>query len=142
VLVNIISVVVLYVAYVIYGKPNSFKFQQSGFLYRLSYNQWYVDAIYQRFIIKPVLHLGNACFWIDRNVIDGFLHLLARISGYVARLTAWTDEHIVDGFLHLMAAIVQSIGNFARRFQSGKIQYYLFSMLVIVLVLFILKILI
>jgi NADH-quinone oxidoreductase subunit L len=142
VLVNIISVVVLYAAYVIYTKPNGFKFQQSGFLYRLSYNQWYLDAIYQRFIVKPVLRLCSATFWVDRNVIDGFLHLLARISGYIAKLTAWTDEHIVDGFLHLMASIVQSIGNFARRFQNGKIQYYLYSMLVIVLVLFILKILI
>jgi NADH-quinone oxidoreductase subunit L len=142
VLVNIISVVVLYTAYVIYGKPNSFKLQQSGFFYRLSYNQWYLDIIYQRFIVKPVIRLCSATFWIDRNVIDGFLHLLARISGYLAKLTAWTDEHIVDGFLHLLTSIVQSIGNFARRFQSGKIQYYLFSMLVIVLLLFILKILI
>jgi NADH-quinone oxidoreductase subunit L len=142
VLVNIVSVLVLYAAYVIYAKPNSFKFQQSGFLYRLSYNQWYLDDIYQRFIVKPVLGLGGTCFWIDRNIIDGFLHLLAKISGYVAKLTAWTDEHIVDGFLHLLTTIVQSIGNFARRFQSGKIQYYLFSMLVIVLALFILKILI
>ncbi|MDN3547540.1 NADH-quinone oxidoreductase subunit 5 family protein [Mucilaginibacter aquaedulcis] len=142
VLVNIISVVVLYAAYVIYTKPNGFKFQQSGFLYRLSYNQWYLDAIYQRFVVKPVLRLCSATFWVDRNVIDGFLHLLTRISGYIAKLTAWTDEHIVDGFLHLMASIVQSIGNFARRFQNGKIQYYLYSMLVIVLVLFILKILI
>jgi len=37
---------------------------------------------------------------------------------------------------------VQSIGNFARKFQNGKVQYYLYSMLLIVLVLFILKILI
>ncbi|MEN0055031.1 MAG: NADH-quinone oxidoreductase subunit L [Mucilaginibacter sp.] len=141
-LVTIISIVVLYAAYVIYSKPTGFKFQQDGFLYRLSYNQWYLDAIYQRFIIKPVLRLCAASFWIDRNVIDGFLHLLAKISGHVAKLTAWTDEHIVDGFLHFVTSIVQSIGNFARRFQSGKVQYYLYSMLVIVLVLFILKILI
>ena len=141
-LVNVVSLLVLYAAYVIYAKPNCFKFQQSGFLYRLSYNQWYLDTIYQRFIVKPVLRLCNTAFWIDRNVIDGFLHFLAKISGYIAKLSAWTDEYIVDGFLHLMTTIVQSIGNFARRFQSGKIQYYLFSMLVIVLVLFILKILI
>jgi NADH-quinone oxidoreductase subunit L len=37
---------------------------------------------------------------------------------------------------------VQAIGGFARRFQNGKVQYYLFSMLLAVIVVFILKILI
>jgi NADH-quinone oxidoreductase subunit L len=142
VLVNVISLVVLYLAYAIYVKQNSFAFSQTGFLYRLSYNQWYIDKIYKRVFVKPVLGFGKACFWFDKNVIDGLIHLLTKLSGYVARLTAWADKYIVDGFLHLIAAIVQSIGNFARKFQSGKVQYYLFSMLVIVLLLFILKILI
>jgi NADH-quinone oxidoreductase subunit L len=70
------------------------------------------------------------------------IHLIERISQLVASLTAWSDKYIVDGFLHSMAALVQSIGNFARKFQNGKVQYYLYSMLLIVLVLFILKILI
>ena len=140
--VNILSLFVLYAAYAIYIKPNGFSFPQSGFFYRLSYNQWYIDDFYKRIIVKPVLRFGSACFWVDRKVIDGLLHWLTRISGFIAKLSAWTDRHIVDGFLHLMAAIVQSIGNFARKFQSGKVQYYLFSMLVIVLALFILKILI
>jgi NADH-quinone oxidoreductase subunit L len=140
--VNILSLFVLYSAYAIYVKPNGFSFPQSGFLYRLSYNQWYIDVLYKRAIVKPVLRLGSACFWFDRRVIDGLLHLLTRMSSYIAKAAAFTDRYIVDGFLNLMVVIVQSIGNFARKFQSGKVQYYLFSMLVIVLVLFILKILI
>ena len=47
------------------------------------------------------------------------------------------DRNIVDGFLNLLVNAVRTIGNFARRFQGGKIQYYLFSMLVIILALFI-----
>ncbi|MBB6128275.1 NADH-quinone oxidoreductase subunit L [Mucilaginibacter lappiensis] len=140
--VNVISLLVLFAAYRIYAREGDFTFSQRGYFYRLSYNQWYIDNLYKRVIVNPVLRLGSACFWIDRNIIDGFLHLLARISGTIAKLATWTDEYIVDGFLHLLAAIVQSVGNFARKFQSGKVQYYLFSMLVIVLLLFILKILI
>ena len=140
--VNVISLLVLSAAYWIYAGDGGFAFSQRGYFYRLSYNQWYIDNLYKRAIVNPVLRLGSVCFWIDRTVVDGFLHLLARISGVIAKLAAWTDEYIVDGFLHLLAAIVQSIGNFARKFQSGKVQYYLFSMLVIVLLLFILKILI
>lgn len=140
--VNILSVFVMYSAYAIYVKQNTFSFPQTGFLYRLSYNQWYLDKIYKKAIVKPILGLGKICFWFDRNIIDGLIHLLERTSRMVASLTAWSDKHIVDGFLHLMAALVQSIGNFARKFQNGKVQYYLYSMLLIVLVLFILKILI
>jgi NADH-quinone oxidoreductase subunit L len=140
--VNILSVFVMYTAYAIYVKQNTFSFPQTGFLYRLSYNQWYLDKIYKKAIVKPILGLGKACFWFDRNIIDGLIHLIERISQLVASLTAWSDKYIVDGFLHSMAALVQSIGNFARKFQNGKVQYYLYSMLLIVLVLFILKILI
>jgi NADH-quinone oxidoreductase subunit L len=142
VLVNVVSLVVLYLAYVIYVKQNSFAFSQTGFFYRLSYNQWYFDKIYKRVFVNPILGLGKCCFWFDKNIIDGFIHLLQKTSNLIADITAWTDKYLVDGFLHLMAAIVQSIGNFARKFQSGKVQYYLFSMLAIVLALVILKILI
>ncbi|WP_426581357.1 NADH-quinone oxidoreductase subunit L [Mucilaginibacter sp. R-33] len=140
--VNILSVFVMYAAYAICVKQNTFSFPQTGFFYRLSYNQWYLDKIYKKVIVKPVLGLGKTCFWFDRNIIDGLIHLIERLSRKVADLTAWCDKYIVDGFLHLMAALVQSIGNFARKFQNGKVQYYLYSMLLIVLVLFILKILI
>ena len=140
--VNILSVFVMYAAYAIYVKQNTFSFPQTGFLYRLSYNQWYLDKIYKKAIVKPILGLGKTCFWFDRNIIDGLIHLIERTSRLVASLTAWSDKYIVDGFLHSMAALVQSIGNFARKFQNGKVQYYLYSMLLIVLLLFILKILI
>ncbi|MDN3581330.1 NADH-quinone oxidoreductase subunit 5 family protein [Mucilaginibacter flavus] len=142
VLVNLVSLVVLYLAYAIYVKQNSSAFSQTGFFYRLSYNQWYIDKIYKKVFVKPVLGLGKTLFWFDKNIIDGFVHLLANMAGCVARFSAWTDKYIVDGFLHLLAAMVQSIGNFARKFQGGKVQYYLFSMLVIVLALFLFKILI
>jgi NADH-quinone oxidoreductase subunit L len=57
-------------------------------------------------------------------------------------MSDWLDRNIVDGFLNLLVAVVGTIGNFFRRFQAGKVQYYLFSMLVVILVLFILKIVI
>jgi NADH-quinone oxidoreductase subunit L len=138
--VNILSLLVIYGAYVIYIKRKGNPFPQSGLLFRLSCNEWYLDKIYNKIIVKPVLALGSAVFWVDRTVIDGFIHLLAKITIALSKLTTWTDHYLIDGFLNLLAAIVQAIGNFARRFQSGKVQYYLFSMLVIILALFILKI--
>jgi len=136
---NILNIFVLYAAYYIYVKRNSFVFDQKGFLFRLSYHEWYIDKIYGAVIVKPVLALSKGVSWFDKYIIDGLINLLKNIVLILSKITAWTDKYIIDGLLHLLTGIVQQIGNFARNFQSGKIQYYLFSMLAIILALFILK---
>jgi len=65
--------------------------------------------------------------------------VLAKTGIALSKLSSWFDHHIIDGFLRMLVAIVQTIGNFARKFQGGKVQYYLFSMLVVILVIFILE---
>ncbi|MGZ3757631.1 MAG: NADH-quinone oxidoreductase subunit L [Mucilaginibacter sp.] len=135
--VNILSLFVIYSAYSIYVKREVHPFPQRGFLYKLSYNQWYIDQIYTRFIVHPIVTSTKVISWFDRNLIDGFVNLLPRIALAISKMVAWFDYHIIDGITRLLVYIVESIGNFARKFQNGKIQYYLFSMLVIIVVLFI-----
>ena len=142
VIVNILSILVIYGTYVIYAKRKQSPFSQTGFFWHLSFNEWYFDITYKKYIVRPVMALSRGAFRFDRRVIDGFIHSIAYTGMALSKLAAWTDQHIVDGFLNLLVAIVQSIGNFARRFQRGKVQYYLYSMLVVILVLFILKTLI
>ena len=135
---NILNVLVIYAAYDIYYRRNTFSFGQKGFLFRLSYHEWYFDKLYNKIIVQPILALTRFASWFDKHVIDGFIHLLETIVLSLSKLSAWTDKYIIDGFLHLLVSIVRGIGNVARNFQSGKIQYYLFSMLAILLALFIL----
>ncbi len=137
--VHILSILVIYGAFVIYVKRNASPFTQTGFLFNLSANEWYFDKIYDKIIIKPMLILSRATFWFDRRIIDGFVGSFAKTGIALSKLAAWFDHHIIDGFLNLLVAIVRAIGNFARKFQGGKVQYYLFSMLVVILVIFILK---
>jgi len=139
VLVNLVAVGVLYWAWSIYIKLKALPLPESGFLFRLSYNEWYIDKLYQKVIIMPVMALSKTARWFDIKIIDGFIHLLANIGLAGARLAEWFDRYIIDGILHLTASLVMAIGNFARRFQNGRVQYYLFSMLAVILVIFILK---
>jgi NADH-quinone oxidoreductase subunit L len=139
---NIFSVLVIYWAYSIYVMQKALPLPESGWLFRFSYHEWYIDKMYARFIIAPVMALTKAAQWFDRNIIDGFIHLLQRIGIVCAKITDWTDRYIVDGILHLLASAVLGIGNFARNFQGGKVQYYLFSMLAVILAIFLFKILI
>jgi NADH-quinone oxidoreductase subunit L len=139
---NILSLFVIYLAYAMYVQERNLKLSTTSALFKFSYNQWYIDKFYQQTFVKAVLKLGNFLYWVDSNVIDGLINFFKQIILVLAKLTAWIDKYIIDGILHLAAAIVAYIGNFARSFQNGKIQYYLFSMLAVIIAWFIIKTLI
>ena len=140
-LVNLVGIIVMYWAYAIYIKEKALPLPESGFLFRFSYREWYFDKTYQKIIVTPVMALSKLTRWFDRNILDGFIHLLAKIGIAGSKIAEWCDRYLIDGFLHLLASITLGIGNFARRFQNGKVQYYLFSMLAIILAIIIVKIL-
>jgi len=140
--VTLLSIFVIYWAFTIYVSQKRKLFPQHTFLFKLLYHEWYIDAFYNRYMVKGTLLLSNGLFWVDKNIIDGFVNLLPKLTLALADLCKWLDKYVVDGILHSIAAIVIAISNFARGFQTGKVQYYLFSMLVVVLALFIYKILI
>ncbi len=141
-MVTLLSLLLIYGAYRAYGRPGKPVFPQSGFLYNLSYHEWYIDRFYQHAVVKAVVLLSRTLFWIDRTVIDGLINVTVRFFRLLSGLAAWADRYIVDGFLNLMVLTVQGIGDFFRRFQGGRVQVYIYSMLLIIAALFIFKILI
>ncbi|EHQ29934.1 NADH-quinone oxidoreductase subunit L [Mucilaginibacter paludis] len=137
--VNGLGLLVIYLAYSIYVKQNIHWFKQQGWLYQLSYNQWYIDSFYSKVVVKSVLLLGKALYWFDQVILDGFVNLLASVSLALSKVAALFDEYVIDGLLHLLTEIVKQAGNFIRGFQTGKVQNYLFTMLLIILVVYVLK---
>jgi NADH-quinone oxidoreductase subunit L len=142
VVISIVSVLLIYWAFIVYVRQRKAPFPQSGFLYQLSYQQWYIDAFYQKVIVRTVLWLSNLLYAFDRKVIDGFIDALKTGTRRLAVIAAWADRYLVDGFLHFLALLVQGIGNFFRGFQGGKVQYYIYSMLLVLLAVFIFQLLI
>jgi len=108
-------------------------------VYNISFNQWYIDSFYKAVIVKGVLFTGRALYWIDQHIIDGFVNALAKIGIALSTIAAWFDKNIIDGLLHLITDVVKQAGNFIRGFQTGKLQNYLFTMLLVILVVYILK---
>ncbi|MBE9584395.1 NADH-quinone oxidoreductase subunit L [Mucilaginibacter sp. JRF] len=139
--VNIFSVMVIYLAYAMYVKRN-YVARQNGWLFKLSYNQWYLDVAYNKLFVKGALALGNLLYWFDRTVVDGVVNLLRNIVGLLSSLAEWADRYIVNGIIYMITVLVRRIGNLVRLFQGGKLQYYLYSMLAVVLLVFIFKLLI
>jgi len=140
--VNLVGIFVMYWSWSIYMRRKALPIPETTFLFGFSYNEWYIDKLYNIAIVNPILALSKTARWIDINIIDGFIHLLTNISLAASKVAEWTDRYIIDGLLHSIASIVMAIGNFARRFQNGKVQYYLFSMLAVILAIFIIKTLI
>jgi len=138
-LISLLSIGVVAIAYIVYVKQKLQWLKFNGVLFNISYNQWYIDAFYDGVIVKATVGLSRAIAWFDTYVIDGVVKLVAGIGLVLSGISAWIDQYIIDGFLNALTYFVKQAGNFIRGFQTGRVQGYLFTMLIIVLALYILK---
>jgi len=90
-------------------------------------NKYYFDELYLRLFVKPSQWFSKnvAYVFLDKGVIDGFLHLTARVftwlGDFIKMLNAWLIDGILDGVPELLARFAFV----ARRIQTGRIQQYL-----------------
>ena len=121
-------------------------------VYNLLLNKYWIDEIYDRFIIRPFLRLTKLAFTFDRNLIDGaydrfIIRPFSRLAKFafafdrylidgavdfagtsclaVSRAKGWIDTYIVDGLVNLIALAVGALGEVFRRLQTGFIQNYI-----------------
>jgi NADH:ubiquinone oxidoreductase subunit 5 (chain L)/Multisubunit Na+/H+ antiporter, MnhA subunit len=132
-----LSLFLIYWAWAVYTDRKILIFKQTGFFFHLSYREWYIDKFYNRVFVSGMLRISQAFSWIDRIVIDGFINGLSNFAVSIAKLAAWFDYNVIDGISRLITFVVQITSNFVRRFQGGRVRYYLFSMLAVVLALII-----
>jgi len=73
--------------------------QQMGGIYKAAYHKFYIDEVYL-FVTKKILFnlIGKPAAWFDKNVVDGLMNLLGRITA--------------------------SLSNLIKGIQSGKVQDY------------------
>jgi NADH-quinone oxidoreductase subunit L len=107
----------------------------SPFLYRLVYNKYYVDQLYDAMFVNRVKDLALTLGSFDVNFING---LGVDGSGWLTRLTSsisgiW-DSWIVDGLVNLSARIVWLFSWPARMLQTGRVARYALFMLAGVLI--------
>ena len=56
-----------------------------GGLYRFAYHKFYIDEVYS-FITKKIIFnlIGRPAAWIDRNIVDGLMNLLATVTAMIS----------------------------------------------------------
>ena len=93
-------------------------------LYKISFNKWYIDEIYDAAIIKPLLGSTKLLWWFDANVIDGMVNLMGWLTVKWADLKMWFDKYIIDGIVNGLGYLCMA-GSWAVKFiQSGSLQFY------------------
>jgi len=105
-----------------------------GPVYTVLFRKYYFDELYDLLFVRPAIWLSEtfAYLWLDRGLIDGTLHLVARaafsVGGY---LRNWIDKPIVNGFGDFVGESVKSLGRTLRFIQTGRVQQYMVMALVI-----------
>jgi len=99
-------------------------------LYRLLFNKYYVDEIYNAVFVKGTLRLTEIAGGFDLKVIDGLVNLSARLTTFFSSINGWLDNMIIDGAVNLIANSTIYTGRELRLIQTGKIQTYLLLSLI------------
>ena len=99
---------------------------RAGLLYTLSFNKYYFDENYDKYIYHPTLRLANKVAWIDWELYDKyFINGFGRLTDWASRVTGkfdfdGIDQILVDG----TGRIANLLGRTFKTVQTGKLQNY------------------
>ena len=99
---------------------------RAGLLYTLSFNKYYFDENYNKYIYQPTFRLANKVAWIDWELYDKyFINGFGRLTDWTSRVTGkfdfdGIDQILVDG----TGRIANLFGRTFKTVQTGKLQNY------------------
>lgn len=104
-----------------------------GPLYTFLANKWYWDELYQTLFIRPTVYISEVVVSevVDRGLIDGTLHLIARTVFGIGHYARRFEEVVISGGVDWIKDQFLAMAREFRQLQTGKIQEYaLVSMLI------------
>jgi NADH-quinone oxidoreductase subunit L len=122
----------LFLGWWIYGKKSLDSEQPDplqaplGPLYTFLANKWYWDELYDRAFVEPTKWVARTFVyeWTDRGVIDGTLHLIARVVFRIGAYMRWFEQTVISGGVDKAKDGALWIAQESRGLQTGKIQEY------------------
>ncbi|NWF70923.1 MAG: NADH-quinone oxidoreductase subunit L [Chloroflexi bacterium] len=103
-----------------------------GPVYDLLKNKYYFDELYERVFIRPSQWFATAVVseFVDHGIIDGFLHLLARLANWIGEFFKALNLWLIDGVGDGIPKLIGDFGFWFRRIQTGRVQQYLLLVLI------------
>ncbi len=98
-----------------------------GPLYTLFERKYYIDELYDLIFVRPSRWFAERVAYqlIDRGIIDGFLHFVARSAEWTAFRNKDFDTHVINAGADELVDGIGKTGESFRYVQSGRIQQYL-----------------
>jgi NADH-quinone oxidoreductase subunit L len=97
-----------------------------GPLYTLFENKYYFDELYEVVFVRPSQWLARQIYEvIDRGMIDGLIHFIARSTEWWAFRNKDFDTRVVNGGVNSMVEGIGEASDSFKYVQSGRIQQYL-----------------
>ncbi len=105
-----------------------------GPVHSLLKNKYYFDELYNVIFVRPAYWLADTFTnqILDRGIIDGILHFIARIASNVGHVFRnYFDKPVVNGFGDFVGETIKRFGRGIKIIQTGKVQQYLLMALVL-----------
>ncbi len=107
-----------------------------GALFTHMNRKWYFDELYDMIFVQPAKRLAAWVYdFIDRTVIDGVLHWVARTTFAFGGVLRLFDRVVINGAADLVADLTKAFARSFRHIQTGQVQNYVFLALINALVL-------
>jgi NADH-quinone oxidoreductase subunit L len=101
-------------------------------------NKYYFDEIYNFMFVKPAAWIAEqfTYLFLDRKVIDGFLHNVARFSLFLGHFFRnRIDLPVINQFIgDGTGNVVKASGGSLRKIQAGRIQYYMVASIAVLVI--------
>ncbi len=110
-----------------------------GFAYRVLFNKYYVDEVYQFVFVGGTLLLARVGAAFDRYIIDTIVDGTAKVTTILAWFNGLFDKYVIDMLVNAVANVTFAVGNNFRRVQTGNINSYLYVVVGAVVVALIVK---
>ncbi len=107
-----------------------------GPLYTFLQNKYYMDELYDTVFVRPAKWISSVLVYqvMDRTIIDGFLHTVARTAVVIGNFFKdQLEKKTIDNPPIYLANGIQWVGKSFRVIQTGRVQNYLLIGMLIVL---------
>jgi NADH-quinone oxidoreductase subunit L len=105
-----------------------------GPVYTVLKNKYYFDELYNIIFVRPAYWVADNFTnqILDRGIIDGILHFIARVASNVGHVFRnYFDKPVVNGFGDFVGEGIKKIGRSIKVIQTGKVQQYLLMALIL-----------
>lgn len=101
-----------------------------GPLHPVLKNRYYLDDLYINVFVKPSQWVSAQIIsFIDKGLIDGFLHAIARFFTWLGDLIKVLNKWLIDGVGDGIPIAIYNFGGWLRRIQTGRVQQYMLVVL-------------